>query len=89
MLMDNEKDDDSSSSDDEKEDSKFMDETAWMFNVGVRGSINIWYPIQAFGGLEFSTALSKGKTYKSLCVDKDLDKASSGVHFTFGLRYCF
>lgn len=88
MLMDNEKDSDSNSSD-EEEDSKFMDETAWMFNVGVRGSVNIWYPIQAFGSLEFSTAMSKGKTYDALCVDKDLDKASSGVHFSFGLRYCF
>lgn len=86
MLMSDEKSDDSSS---EEEDSKFMDETAWMFNAGVRGVINIWYPVQAFGSLEFSTALSKGKVYDAIRVDKDLDKASSGVHFSFGLRYCF
>lgn len=72
-----------------EEDSKFMDETAWMLNAGVRGVINVWYPVQAFGSLDFSTALSKGKLYDALCVDKDLDKASSGVHFSFGLRYCF
>ncbi len=87
MLMSDEEDDDSGS--EEEEDSKFMDETAWMLNVGVRGVINIWYPVQAFGSLEFSTALSKGKVYDAIRVNKDLDKASSGVHFSFGLRYCF
>lgn len=90
MLLDNEKkEEDNSQVSDEEEDSKFMDKTAWMFNFGVRGTVNIAYPIQAFGGLEFSTAFSKGKVYDALCVDKDLDKATSGVHFKFGLRYCF
>lgn len=89
MLLNDEKKEDKDNSSSEEEDSKFMDETAWMFNFGVRGTINIWYPIQAFGGIEFSTALSKGKTYDALCVDKDLDKATSGVHFKFGVRYCF
>lgn len=90
MLIDDEKkEDDNSSSSDEDDDSKFMDETAWMFNFGVRGAINICYPIQAFGGVEFSTALYKGKVYDALLVNKDLDKATSGIHFKLGLRYCF
>lgn len=91
LLSDEKKEDDSqnTSGDDEKKDSKFMDETAWMFNLGVRATVNVCYPVQLFGGLEFSTAVSKGKTYNALCIQKDLDKASSGVHFKFGARFCF
>ena len=97
MLMSDDKKEDDSDNDnisedteeDKKDDSKFMDEMAWMFNCGVRATINIRYPVQLFSGIEFSTAVNKGKTYNALCIHKDLDRASSGVHFKFGLRYCF
>lgn len=95
MLMDDEKKEDKdeeildNTEEDKKDDSKFMDEMAWMFNCGVRLTLNIRYPVQLFGGIEYSTAVYKGKTYNALCIQKDLDKASSGIHYKLGLRYCF
>lgn len=86
MLLDNA---DEEGNDSGEEDNKFMDKTAWMFNCGVRATVNLVYPVQLFGGVEFSTAFYKGNMYDALCADEDLDKATSGVHFKFGLRYCF
>lgn len=67
----------------------FSDELAWMFNAGIRAAVNVYYPVQVFGALEYSTSIYKGDTYKSLCKHKDIDKATAGIHARFGLRICF
>lgn len=72
-----------------QEEDDFSEKMAWMFNAGVRGAVNIYYPVQLFGAVEYSTSVNKGKTYEALCSHKDIDKATSGIHYRLGVRVCF
>ncbi len=76
------KDDDESDADD-----KAGKNNAWLAQGGVRLNVNIYYPVQLFGAVEYNYLLSEGETYKEKKISKDRD--IQGFNLCGGIRICF
>lgn len=80
-----------SDNDEEKSDESFSKKTAYTGSVGVKVNLNICYPFQIFGALDYSLLLWEGDIYKhrnDLLNTKDLGR-KNGVGFNIGIRYIF
>lgn len=83
--------DNQSDNDEEKSDESFSKKTAYTGSVGLKVNLNICYPFQIFGALDYSLLLWEGDIYKSrndLLNTKDLGR-KNGVGFNIGIRYIF
>lgn len=60
---------------------------AWLAQGGVRFDLNLYYPVQLFGGVEYNYLFEKGDAYREKMQLKDRDPA--GVNVYGGLRICF
>ena len=76
------KDDDESDTDD-----KAGKNNAWLAQGGLRFHLNIYYPVQLFGGVEYNYPFSEGENYKEKKITKDRD--IEGFNLYGGLRICF
>lgn len=77
FLNDKEEDADSSSS----------NKRAWLAQGGIRFDLNIYYPVQLFGAVEYNYVFSKGDAYEEKVRIKD--RNPEGVNAYGGLRICF
>lgn len=76
------KDDDESEADD-----KAGKNNAWLAQGGVRFNLNLYYPVQLFGGVEYNYLLSEEDNYKVKKITKNRD--IEGISLYGGLRICF
>lgn len=76
------KDDDESEADD-----KAGKNNAWLAQGGIRFNLNLYYPVQLFGGVEYNYLLSEDDNYKAKKITKDRD--IEGFNLYGGLRICF
>lgn len=60
---------------------------AWLAQGGARFDLNIYYPVQLFGGVEYNYLFEKGDAYLENMQQKDRD--AEGVNMYGGLRICF
>ncbi len=74
---------------DDTEDSSFNDKLAYAGCFGVRLNMNIAYPLQLFGSVDYAVLFHEGDTYKKRNdVLGDLGR-KNGVGFNIGLKYIF
>lgn len=72
---------------DEEASSTSNNRRAWLAQGGVRFDLNIYYPVQLFGAVEYNYVFSKGDSYEEKVKIKDRDP--EGVNAYAGLRICF
>ena len=60
---------------------------AWLAQGGVRFDLNIYYPVQLFGAVEYDYLFDKGDAYREKMEAKD--RNPEGVNVYGGLRICF
>lgn len=68
-------------------DNKAGKNNAWLAQGGLRFHLNIYYPVQLFGGVEYNYPFSEGENYKEKKITKDRD--IEGFNLYGGLRICF
>lgn len=84
-------DDNQTGTDDDETDETFSKKTAYTGSLGIRVNLNVCYPVQIFGALDYSAVLWEGEIYKlrnDLLKTKDLGR-KNGVGFNIGLKYIF
>lgn len=59
----------------------------WLAQGGLRFDINLYYPVQLFGAVEYNYLWSKGEGYAAKMISKDRD--INGVNAYGGIRICF
>lgn len=71
--------------DESDEDSK--QSMAWLAQGGVRFNLNIYYPLQLFGAVEYNYLLKEEENYtnKKILKDRDIE----GFNLYGGIRICF
>lgn len=87
----NGEDTDDEDTDDEEDDESFSKKIAYTGSVGIRMNLNIYYPLQIFGALDYSMILSEGSIYKlrnEILNTKDLGR-KNGIGFNIGIKYVF
>lgn len=72
---------------DEDTSSTSSNRRAWLAQGGVRFDLNIYYPVQLFGAVEYNYVFNKGDSYEEKVKIKDRDP--EGVNAYAGLRICF
>lgn len=72
---------------DEEASSTSNNRRAWLAQGGVRFDLNIYYPVQLFGAVEYNYVFNKGDSYEEKVKIKDRDP--EGVNAYAGLRICF
>lgn len=60
---------------------------AWLAQGGVRFDLNIYYPVQLFGAVEYDYLFDKGDAYREKMEARD--RNPGGVNVYGGLRICF
>lgn len=60
---------------------------AWLAQGGARFDLNIYYPVQLFGGVEYNYLFEKGEAYVEKMQKKD--RNAEGINVYGGLRICF
>lgn len=73
--------------DESEADDKAGKNNAWLAQGGVRFNLNIYYPVQLFGAIEYNYLLSEGENYKEKKITKDRD--IEGFNLCGGIRICF
>lgn len=73
--------------DESEADDKAGKNNAWLAQGGVRFNLNIYYPVQLFGAIEYNYLLSEGENYKEKKIIKDRD--IEGFNLCGGIRICF
>lgn len=73
--------------DESEADDKAGGNNAWLAQGGVRFNLNIYYPVQLFGAIEYNYLLSEGENYKEKKITKDRD--IEGFNLCGGIRICF
>lgn len=84
-------DDSETDSNTEETEETFNKKTAYTGSLGIRVNLNICYPVQIFGAMDYSAVLWEGEIYKlrnDLLKTKDLGR-KSGIGFNIGLKYIF
>lgn len=74
---------------DESDDSSFNDKNAYMGSLGLRFSMNIAYPLQLFGSIDYSFLFIEGDVYKERNEILGHLGRKNGVGFNIGLKYIF
>ena len=72
--------------DESEADDKAGKNNAWLAQGGVRFNLNIYYPVQLFGAIEYNYLLSEGENYKEKKIIKDRD--IEGFNLCGGIRIC-
>ncbi|MCD8135538.1 MAG: hypothetical protein LUH01_06135, partial [Parabacteroides gordonii] len=73
--------------DESEADDKEGKNNAWLAQGGVRFNLNIYYPVQLFGAVEYNYPFSEGEKYKEKKITKDRD--IEGFNLCGGIRICF
>lgn len=60
---------------------------AWLAQGGIRFNLNIYYPVQLFGAVEYNYLFEEGESYllKQTAKDRDIE----GINVYGGIRICF
>lgn len=73
--------------DEPEADDKAGKNNAWLAQGGIRFNLNIYYPVQLFGAVEYNYPFSEGENYKEKKITKDRD--IEGFNLCGGVRICF
>lgn len=71
----------------DEDEADFGKNNAWLAQGGVRFDLNLYYPLQLFGAVEYNHLLQKGEGYAEKMITKNRD--INGVNAYGGLRICF
>lgn len=60
---------------------------AWLAQGGIRFNLNLYYPVQLFGAVEYNYLLDESENYllKKVSRDRDIE----GINVYGGIRFCF
>lgn len=60
---------------------------AWLAQGGIRFNLNLYYPMQLFGAVEYNYLLDESENYllKKMSRDRDIE----GINVYGGIRFCF
>ena len=75
--------------DNDSDDSSFSEKSAYTGSLGLKFNMNIAYPLQLFGSLDYSALLYQGEVYEQRNETLDDLGRKSGIGFNIGLKYIF
>lgn len=75
--------------DDDSDDSSFGEKSAYTGTLGLKFNMNIAYPLQLFGSIDYSAHIYQGEIYEQRNDDLDDLGRKSGIGFNIGLKYIF
>lgn len=74
---------------DDSDDGSFNDKNAYMSSLGLKFNMNVAYPLQLFGSIDYSFLLIEGDIYKERNETLGDLGRKNGVGFNIGLKYIF
>lgn len=75
--------------DNDSDDSSFSEKSAYTGSLGLKFNMNIAYPLQLFGSLDYSALIYQGEIYEQRNEILDDLGRKSGIGFNIGLKYIF
>lgn len=75
--------------DDEESDESFNDKISYTGTLGVKFNMNVWYPLQLFGSVDYSMNILQGKIYEYRNNTLGDLGRKNGIGFNIGLKYIF